>query len=995
VVSIIDLGALRIKELEDKVRKLWKEKNIPAKWRSWSEGRPVFAFLEGPPTANGYPHVGHIRGRTYKDFVLKYYRLTGHNVWAQGGWDEQGLPVEVEVEKKLKIKKKKEIADRVGYEKFVEECNKLVDHYLRFWEEHATERLALWLDLENAYETRKAHYLEHVWYFLKSAWDKGLLYEGFRVLPFCPRCETALSDAEVDQGYEEKVSPSIFVKFRIMGTDNQYLLIWTTTPWTLIDNEAVAANPEGEYCKVKVGQEYWILAKDLIGSVMEAAGVKEWKCVESMKGADLEGIRYEHVFLEEVPIHKQHDNAHKVITAEFVSLQEGTGLVHIAPGHGPEDYEAGLQHNLPITSTVEINGVFNTESGVFNRLYVEQAAEKATEILKQKGLLVYEGKITHKYPHCWRCGTPLIYRADKQWFLKVSAVKEDLIEALNKVNIYPEKLKDRFYNWVANVRDWTISRSRIWGTPLPIWRCKDDPSKFIVVGSIEELKKLADELPTDDVEKLTHRPWIDKVKLSVDGCSEWVREPYVVDVWIDSGMAWLASVDGLRNKELFNKLYPYRFVTEGIDQTRGWFYSLLATSVILNKIAPYREVLMQGHVLDKYGRKMSKHLGNVVWAHDLFGKYGVDPVRLYILTKFAPGDPFAFDVDEIKEVLSKLNIIWNVFRFAATYMKIDKFTPSKYPLSEMVKGAKPEDMWILSRINTVLKSIHNYVSTYEIHKASRELLNFFIEDLSHGYLRLVRPRVWREEDDDKYVVYSVLYYVLKRGLKALSPIIPHFTEELWQKFIRNLEEDAEESVHLSVLESVDEEFINPELEESFKLVFEIGSLVASLRNELGLKLRWPIREVIVELKDGELIRRVNQLVEVVKFLGNSKEAVISDKLPDRCFSDEYRVGEEEFGKVCIPSKLDRELYLEALAREIIRRVQVMRNKLDLNVEEFIELGIVTDDEDLIETLQKFGDYILREVRSKELHLTLSDDMSSSEWVIEGKKIAIGIRRLNK
>ncbi len=985
------MGALKIKELEKEIQQYWEEKNIPGKWRSWSEGKPVFAFLEGPPTANGFPHVGHIRGRIYKDFVLKYYRLKGYNVWAQAGWDEQGLPVEVEVEKKLGVKRKKEINERIGLEKFVKECYNLVNYYLKFWEEYATRRIALWLDLENAYETRKAKYLEHVWYLIKKAWEEGLLYEGYRVLPFCPRCETALSDAEVDQGYEEKVSPSIYVKFKLEGRDKTYLIIWTTTPWTLVDNEAVAVHPEGEYCEVSVGDEVWIIVKQLISDVMNKAGIRNWRIIKEIKGSELEGVKYIHPLLDEVPMHREHTNAHKVITADFVSLEEGTGLVHIAPGHGPEDFEVGLRYNLPVTSNVEINGVFNNNSGIFSGLDVDTASKKVIEILKSKGLLVHAGSIRHSYPHCWRCHTPLIYRADKQWFLKVEVLRNKLLEALSTVKIYPEKLRARFENWLANIRDWTISRSRIWGTPLPVWKCVDDPRKVIVIGSVDELKEKAAKLPDVDDDFLVHRPWIDQVELKVGDCSKWVREPYVVDVWMDSGVAWFAGVDGLRNRELFSKLYPYNFITEGIDQTRGWFYSLLVTSVLLMGSAPYREILMQGLVLDKYGRKMTKHLGNVVWAKDLLDKYGADPVRLYILTKYPPGDPFSFDEDEVKESLSKLNIIWNIFKFAATYMSIDKFNPKVHTLDKMLSEAKIEDKWILSRVNTVVRKFEEYMKRYELHKASREIVNFFIEDLSHGYLRLVRPRVWREEDHDKYVVYAVLYYVLKKALKVLSLIVPYFSEALWLKFFRVLEPNAEESIHLSTWESAEDKYIDEELEELFSMVFAISSSVASLRNSIGVKLRWPISEVVVVLKDKSKADLLERASSVLAFLGNAKSVIITVK-SEKCLSEDYVAEDAQEYTVCIPRKLDRDLYLEALAREVIRRVQVMRNKLNLNIEEYIIVGFKTSDSELAEAIGRFKNYIMSEVRAKELTNDIYSDMYTVTWSIEGKKIVLGIRR---
>jgi len=929
----------------------------------------------------------------YKDFVLRYYRLKGYNVWAQAGWDEQGLPVEVEVEKKLGVRRKKEISERVGLERFVKECNNLVEYYLRYWKDYVTVKLGLWLDLDNAYETRRARYIQYVWHLIKEAWRKGLLYEGFRVLPFCPRCETALSDAEVDQGYQEKVSPSIYVKFKVSGSNREYLVIWTTTPWTLIDNEAVAVKPDGIYCRVRIGDETWIVAKNLVDDVMRKAGVPSWECVSEFRGEALKGLRYVHPLLEEVPIHKDHVNAHKVVLADFVSLEEGTGLVHIAPGHGPEDFEVGLTYGLPITSNVEINGVFNELGGLFKGLYVDEASKKVVEVLREKGLLIHEGVITHSYPHCWRCHTPLIYRADKQWYLRVSSLRGELLRALGEVEIFPEKLRARFENWLANIKDWTISRSRIWGTPLPIWRCREDPNKVLVIGSIEELKRYSLGAPNVSDDDMVHRPWIDRVRLATNECREWVREPYVLDVWLDSGIAWIASVDGLRNKELFTKLFPYNFVTEGIDQTRGWFYSLIATSVILTGRAPYKQILMQGLVLDKFGRKMSKHLGNVVWAKDILEKYGADPLRLYILSKYPPGEPFMFDPDEVKEAVSKLNIIWNVFRFALTYMKLDRFTPRRYPLKSLIHLARKEDLWILSRVNSMLRRYNEAVRSYELHKATREVMNFFIEDVSHGYLRLARPRVWREEGNDKYVVYSVLYYVLMRALKALAPIVPHFSEALWQEFFRVIEPDLEVSIHLSVMEPVDEGFINSGLEEAFAHAFNVVSLIASLRNSVGIKLRWPVREVVVLTSDSELAKALNEVRGVLEFLGNVKSVRVVTEEPLECLGGNYVTAEAGGVRVYLPRTLDKDLYYEALARELIRRAQVMRNLMNLNVEEYVVLGIDTSDEDIAEALRRHMGFIANEVRARKVVTTVTDDMFSKSWVIEGMKVRIGIRRL--
>jgi len=863
-VSSIDLGRLKLSEVEKEARRFWEANNIPAKWRSWEEGKPIFSFLEGPPTANGVPHIGHLRGRIYKDFVLKLMRLRGYNVWAQGGWDEQGLPVEVETEKKLGIKHKKEIGERISPEEFTRKCNELVDYYLKFWETQATADIALWLDLENAYETRKPEYIEHVWYLIKKAYHDNLLYEGYRVLPFCPRCETVLSDAEVDLGYEEKTSPSIIVKFKVRNSSNTYLLIWTTTPWTLVDNEAVAVSPKGSYCKVRVGDEFWWVAESRMQEVLSLARVRG-ECVEVVEGERLAGLEYEHPLGEEVPVHKSHGNAHKVLVGEFVSLEEGTGLVHIAPGHGPEDFELGSRHGLPITSNVEINGVFNGDAGVFQGLSVDEASEKVIQVLRSKGLLIYSGTITHAYPHCWRCHTPLIYRA------------------------------------------------------------------------------------------------------------------------------WYASVDGLRNRELFSKLFPYTFITEGVDQTRGWFYSLLVTSVMLTGKAPYKNILIQGLILDKYGRKMSKHLGNVVYAEEALRKHGADALRLYILSTYPPGDPFIYNEDEIKNVMTSLNIIWNVFRFAHTYMTLDKFSPETHKLSDLLPNARVEDRWVLSRVNTVMSQYLEELKTYNIHTAVKNLISFFVEDLSHRYLRLIRRRVWEEESSDRFVAYSVLYYVLKRALKMLAPVTPHLAEVLWQRFFRYYEKSLEESVHLSSLESVDEGYVNPELEEAFNEVFNAFSAVAALRNSLGLKLRWPVRTVYVSAT-RETLEKIARLEEILKFLANAKEVVLTERLPPVCEGGEYSTLTSDKFTVCMPKKLDKELLNEALSREVIRRIQVMRNKANLYVDEFIEVGIETDEKELKEAVDSLKEYIAREVRATQISDKVSKDMFVEDWDIEGMRVKIGIRK---
>ncbi|MCG2864814.1 MAG: isoleucine--tRNA ligase [Vulcanisaeta sp.] len=984
-----------VKRIEELVRRFWDENKIEKRWHESGGDKGLYAFLEGPPTTNGFPHVGHIRGRTYKDVVIRYHKSLGYRVWAKGGWDEQGLPVEIEVEKKLNLRTKKDI-EKVGYEKFSLECNSLVDYYLEKWKEVGTKRLGLWLDLDRAYETRKAYYIEHVWAFLKNAWEKGLLFEDYRVLPFCPRCETALSDAEVDQGYEDREDPSIFVKFPVEGSSNTYLVIWTTTPWTLIDNEAVAVNPNFDYALVKVTVnnevEYLWLAEKLVPQLMEKFGIKDYEIVRVVKGSELAGIRYNHIYMDKVPVHAQHiSSAHYVVLADFVTLEEGTGLVHIAPAHGPEDFEVAKKYGLPVTNSVEINGIFNELGGEFRGKYWLDVSQEVIRDLKARGLLLYSGTVVHAYPHCWRCGTPLIYRADKQWFIRVSEYRGKLVEELKKVKIYPDFLRDRFDNWVANARDWTISRSRVWGTPLPIWRCKDDPGKILVIGSLEELRKYAKFVPNVPDDMLVHRPWIDLVKIETEDCREWVREPFVIDVWMDSGVAWIAGINGLRNKELFDELYPYDWVTEAIDQTRGWFYSLLVTSVLWMGKAPYKSILISGHVVDKYGQKMSKSKGNVIWAEDLFNKWGADPTRLYLLTKSAPWDTMSVDPDEISDARSILSILWNVVKFASTYMELDNFNPKVHRLEDLISKGLIEDRWILSRFYSRLRRFINYMDNMELHMAAREWVNLVVEDLSHGYIRLIRRRVWSEESrEDKYAAYSVLYHVIKGALIMGSILVPHVTEYLWQAFVRRFENDEAESVHFSLLPKVDDKYISEELEHVFDTLFAVFSDIAELRNKIKVKLRWPLAKAIVKVSDAERFSQVKPLLE---YLANVKEVLFVNEL-GTCNEDEYVRAQGKDYEICLSKVMDRRLYYEALAREVVRRIQTMRAKANLKVDEKIRVYISTKGEDLLNAISEFRDYIINEVRATDIVIGQGGGNAFvMDWDIEDIKVQIGIERL--
>ncbi len=975
-------------KIEETVREFWKRNKIIEKWFEPPESKEkIFRMLEGPPTTNGLMHVGHMRGRTYKDLMLRYKRLKGFYVHTPGGWDEHGLPVELEVEKMLGFKTKKDV-ERYGYENFSNKCNDLVDYYLKFWVEDS-ERLALWLDYKRAYETRKTYYINHVWAFLKYAYEKGWLVEDYRVVPFCPRCETPLSDAEVAMGYATIKDPSIFVKFKLADYENTYIVIWTTTPWTLIDNEAVAVNPDFKYVKLKVGNEYWIVAKELAVPLMGLFDIRDYEVVEEFYGSDLEGLRYIHPLEDEVPTHKKHEKPnHTIILADFVTLEQGTGCVHIAPAHGPEDFEVGKKYNLLIFNTLKPDGYFDERAGIFKNMYFKEASEKVIEVLKRKGLLIYHDVIEHEYPLCWRCDTPLVYRADKQWFLKVDFIKKKLLEENQRIKWYPSWAQKRFHDWLENAIDWCISRSRVWGTPMPIWRCTKC-GHIIVVGSIEELEKLSGQKVENP-----HRPWIDKITLKCPKCGELMkREPFVLDCWLDSGLAWIAGINGLVNKEEFEMRFPYDWITEAVDQTRGWFYSLLFTSVMWKGITPYKSVLCQGHVLDKYGKKMSKSRGNVIWARDLFKKWGADIPRLYVISKAAPWDSIAFDVDELGEVRRQLLILWNSVRFADTYMELDKFNPEVHKLSKYLDILTMEDKYILSKVNSLIQEVESEVERMNFHIAARKLINFIVEDLSHRYIRLIRRRVWVEKEvETKYACYAVLFYVLKRVLVMLSIFTPHITEYLYQVFIRKYDKKASESVHLERWPKVDEEFINKDIEETMDLVFKIFADVAEIRQKVGIKLRWPLREVVVAVKDK--IESLRKFENILLQLLNVKKVTITSELSEVYRKEPYMTISAPYGEVAVNVKLDKELLSEAYARELIRRIQAMRAELDLRVEEFIKVYIDTQDSDILSALREHEDFIKGEVRAVEITVgKIPTEAYTKDWRIEGKSVRIGVERI--
>ncbi len=1032
------------KTVEEEILEFWQSKRIYEKTIELRRDGPRWNFLEGPPTTNGFMHVGHARGRAIKDTQLRYMTMKGFNVWRRGGWDMQGLPVELEVEKNEDIAQKGDIETSLGLDLFVEKCKDLVDFYLERWVNDSI-RLGLWLDYENAYQTRRDKYIEHVWHFLKLADGKGLLGRGYRVNPTCPRCVTALSGHEVSQGYATKVDPSIYVKFKLVDRENEYLVIWTTTPFTLISNEMVTVHPTYEYVKANVGNEYWWVVEDLLETVMEKAGIVEYRVEDRLDGREMQGWKYEHPFSDEVPWHQDRSEKfmHAVVTGHHVTVEEGTGLVHTAPGFGPDDFEMGKEYDVPVFCPVTRSGKFTEEVPMFEGKYVFDTNADVPALLTKKGLLIHQETVEHEYPHCWRCDTPLVYLADSnQWFLKMKGVREKLVEHNSSIEWTPEWAgSGRFGDWLANADDWCISRSRIWGSPLPVWVC-DDCQSEVVVGSRDELEERAKEFP-DEFEM--HRPWVDRVVLECHACGgDMHREPFVTDCWLDSGMAHSASVDYLDNKALFNELFPYDFITEAVDQSRGWFYSLLYTSVVMHEKAPFKACVSQGHVLDEDGGKMSKSKGNVVWMNDAFDEVGADPFRIFVMSRAAPWTRMNYDRKEIELTQKNLDVLWNVVLFAETYMDLDKFSFNEERMTTSLSDAEPEDKWLLSRVQSVTKTFREQMESFLYHRAARALLEFMSEDLSRVYLPLVKKRVWLDSDNPKKVMaYDVLYFALKTLIELLNPLTPFLSEKIHRDFLTRFGRELPESVNMADMPSVDESLLDLETEATFVVLQELRSAASHARNKKGVKLRHPVAKVMLVPDSEEIAARARNLADLLLDDLNTREFQVvesdlmedfvqltmkpnykalgprlKDKMKDlvealgtldaeelRSHLEEgeatielddttvtLQPGDVEFeetmpeglssseskvGRVFVDVTRTQSLEAEGLVRDVTRRVQVMRKELDLKVEQTIDLLIKFSDDESVKLAEMFEEYLANETRADELRLI--EPKSKIDW----------------
>lgn len=839
---------LNFVDREKEVLEFWKQEDIFKKSVEKNEGNPEFSFYDGPPTANGKPHIGHILTRVMKDIIPRYKTMKGYHVLRKAGWDTHGLPVELEVEKMLGIDGKQEI-EKYGIEPFIKKCKESVWKYSNEWRK-MSDRIGYWADMDNPYVTYDNNYIESVWWAIKQMADKGLIYKGYKIVPYCPRCGTALSSHEVAQGYKDVEETSVFVKFALKNEENTFFLAWTTTPWTLPSNVALCMNGKEDYTKIKVGDEYYILADALIPSLFEEG---TYERVDTKKGSEYEYTEYIPLFDYETGAKEK---AYYVVNDSYVTLTDGTGIVHIAPAFGEDDSKVGKKYNLPFVQMVDDRGRFKDAVYDFKGLFCKDADKYIIEKLKSENKLFKTLKFTHSYPFCWRCDTPLLYYARSSWFVKMTAVKEQLLVANDSVNWMPETIKNgRMGNFLENVIDWGISRERYWGTPLPIWVC-NKCGKVHVIGSREELRNKAH--LDHDVE--LHRPYIDEVKWECECGGTMERTPEVLDCWFDSGSMPFAQWHyPFENKETFEKVFPADFISEAIDQTRGWFYTLLAVNTVLFGRAPFKNCIVLGHVNDKDGIKMSKHKGNVVDPWTVLDKQGADATRWYFYTTSAPWLPSRFHADTVSESQRKfMGTLWNTYAFFVLYADIDKFNPTEHKLEDQQLTIM--DKWILSCLNSLIKFVDEGLNEYKITETSRAIGDF-VDILSNWYVRRSRDRFWGSDmSKNKEAAYTTLYTVLSTLSKIIAPYVPFMAEEIYQNLVRNFDKSAPESVHLCSFPVANEKMIDKKLEAGMGDVLKLVVLGRAARNKSNLKNRQPLAKLFYNGR-YELPQSLKELVE--------------------------------------------------------------------------------------------------------------------------------------
>ncbi len=1041
--------------LEKKVQDFWRLSKAYEKTKEMRKKGKKYYFVDGPPYTTGSIHMGTAYNKILKDVIVRYRRMQGLNVRDQPGFDMHGLPIEVKVEKNLSIVNKKQIEDLVGIESFINSCREFAEDL----QEKMTDQFAslgVWMDWDNPYRTIENGYIEAAWWTLKKAHEKYLLTKNTRVLSWCARCETALAEAEIQ--YEDVEDHSIFVKFLMKGRSGESILIWTTTPWTIPSNMAVAVHPDSEYAKVEMTIEdrretLWFM-KNRVEEVASLVGATDFRILEIVKGIDMVGWEYFHPLASKIPYHNQLSGEwiHKVISSELVA-EENTGVVHIAPGHGPEDFEIGEAHGIPPFCPVDESGYFTDDAGAYSGRHVREANNIIIEDLRRERWLFYEGTIQHRYGHCWRCKSPIIYRTSLQWFIKATELRDEMLDEIREaVKWTPDWAgSGRQKDWVENARDWCISRQRYWGIPLPVWECKCGETRII-----ESAKELSDgKNYSKDMD--LHRPWIDSVTFECESCGEVMkRTPDVLDVWFDSGVSSWAQLDYPSIKRNFNQWWPCRWITEAHDQTRGWFYSQLVAGIIGFDESPYKSVLMHGWVLGSDGQPMSKSAGNVIEPFDVIAEFGVDSLRFYMLKTNKPWDDLNFNTEDVRNSNRTLNILWNVHRFGTLYMSMDRFDPERWSVDSLSESFSPEDSWLLSKTENLKAEVENEIEEFNLHSACRSIEDFILNDLSRWYVKLIRNKTWMEGDSrKKSAAYKALHESLLSVAKLMAPLTPHISESMYQSL------DAELlSVHMCDWPVCDESLIDMKLEERMAVVQGIVELVSKARQKIGMKLRWPIKEIVVKAQDDETAKTLENLRAILLEQTNSKnieilwpdeewdgmvlnvrpkvEAIgrvykqwwskIATMLESRPVEEvkaaigegEYKIGIEgqviriepdmvEFeerlpehvvsisfdeGDMYIDMEVTPEIRAEGFAREIIRRIQQMRKEIDLDVEDYIRTQVKVKVE-LTKMLEEYDEYISTETRSRSFEF-VPEELTEEyvvEWNVENEVIGLAITPL--
>ena len=1043
---------LNFVDREKKVEEFWKENHIFEKSMENRKEGETYTFYDGPPTANGKPHIGHVLTRVIKDMIPRYRTMKGYMVPRKAGWDTHGLPVELEVEKKLGLDGKEQI-EEYGMEPFIKQCKESVWKYKGMWEDFSST-VGFWADMEHPYVTYYDDYIESEWWALKEIWNKKLLYKGFKIVPYCPRCGTPLSAQEVSQGYKTVKERSAVVRFKVVGED-AYFLAWTTTPWTLPSNVALCVNPDETYCKVKAadGYTYYMaeaLLDKVLGKLAKEEGEKAYEVLETYKGTDLEHKEYEPLFAcAGEAAAKQKKKAHFVTCDTYVTMSDGTGIVHIAPAFGEDDSRIGRNYDLPFVQFVDGQGNLTKETP-YAGVFVKKADPMVLTDLDKEGKLFDAPKFEHEYPHCWRCDTPLIYYARESWFIKMTAVKDDLIRNNNTINWIPESIgKGRFGDWLENVQDWGISRNRYWGTPLNIWQC--DCGHMHSVGSRQELFEMSGDEKAKTVE--LHRPYIDEITLKCPECGgEMHRVPEVIDCWFDSGaMPFAQHHYPFENKELFEQQFPANFISEAVDQTRGWFYSLLAESTLLFNKAPYKNVIVLGHVQDENGQKMSKSKGNAVDPFDALNKYGADAIRWYFYINSAPWLPNRFHGKAVVEGQRKfMSTLWNTYAFFVLYANIDNFDPTKYNLE--YDQLPVMDKWLLSRLNTTVQAVDNDLANYKIPEAARALQEF-VDEMSNWYVRRSRERFWAKGmEQDKINAYMTLYNALVTIAKTAAPMIPFMTEDMYQNLVRSVDKDAPESIHLCDFPTVNEAWIDKDLEADMKELLEIVVLGRACRNTANIKNRQPIGTMYVkaEKKMGEFytdiiadelnVKEVKFADDVESFIsysfkpqlrtvgpkygkllggirqaltdidgtaamnelrtngvlkldinGNDVELTEEDLLIETAQTEGYVSESDGETSVVLDTNLTPELIEEGFVREIISKIQTMRKEAGFEVMDKIVVYAHGNDK-IQEVMKAHEDEIKSEVLADEMVLGETDGYVK-EWNINKEAVTMGVKKL--